>query len=160
MSNPKTQRAELLKAVQQAGSRYGARFLLFHQAVADRLGLNVIDLRCLRLARDSDGVTAGQLAKITGLTTGTITGVIDRLENAGFVRRERDGEDRRRVTIKLLQSGQRKLDKIMEPLSSAMNQAMAGLSDDQLAAVLDFFTKTGGVVAEQIEQLRIQSTPK
>ena len=105
MSSDQLEKQRLLKAVHQAGSGYGARFILVHQAVADRLGLNVIDLRCLRLARDAVEPTAGHLAKITGLTTGTITGLLDRLERARFIRRERDPEDRRKVIVKVLPGG-------------------------------------------------------
>src|SRR5690242_16397019 len=111
----------LLKAVQQAGSGYGARFMMVHQAVADRLGLNIIDLRCLRLAREAGTPTAGHLARVTGLTTGTITGVLDRLEKARVIRRERVADDRRKVTVKVLPGGVQEIEKIMEPLSQDMN---------------------------------------
>src|SRR6516162_3372022 len=108
MSSEPSERQKLQKAVHQAGSGYGARFILVHQAVAERLGLNVIDLRCLRLAREALEPTAGHLAKITGLTTGTITGLLDRLEKARFIRRERVANDRRKVIVKVLPGGAQK----------------------------------------------------
>src|SRR6516164_11394403 len=113
MSSDQLEKQRLLKAVHQAGSGYGARFILVHQAVAERLGLNVIDLRCLRLAREAAEPTAGHLARITGLTTGTITGILDRLEKARFIRRERDLEDRRKVFVRVLPGGAQKAEKIM-----------------------------------------------
>src|SRR3954470_6827245 len=73
--------------------------ILFHQAIADRLGMNVTDHKCAGILARSGPITAGELARLTGLTTGAITGVVDRLEQAGFVRRARDSSDRRRVII-------------------------------------------------------------
>ena len=73
-----------------------------HEAVADRLGINPTDLRCLGLATVEPGLTPTRLAELAGLTTGAITGVLDRLERAGFVRREPDPEDRRRLRVQLV----------------------------------------------------------
>jgi DNA-binding MarR family transcriptional regulator len=73
----------------------------FDQAVADALGLNRTDMRCLDILQMEGSVTAGRLAELTGLTTGAITTVLDRLENAGFARRVRDPNDRRRVLVEM-----------------------------------------------------------
>ena len=156
MSSEQMARQELLKAVQAAGSRYGARFLLVHQAVAERLGLNIIDLRCLRLAQEAKEPTAGYLAKITGLTTGTITGLLDRLEKARFVRRERDTEDRRKVIVKVLPGGVQKVEKIMAPLSEDMNKALQVFTEEELKAVVRFFEVTEGAVARHVERIQEQ----
>src|SRR5262244_1335788 len=72
---------------------------IFSQAVADYAGISNSDLECLDFLNLEGRVTAGRLAEVTRLTTGAITGVIDRLEKAGFVRRERDESDRRKVFI-------------------------------------------------------------
>lgn len=73
-----------------------------HEAVADRLGINPTDLRCLGLATSEPGLTPTRLAELAGLTTGAITGVLDRLERAGFIRREADADDRRRLRVQLI----------------------------------------------------------
>jgi DNA-binding MarR family transcriptional regulator len=73
----------------------------FDQAVADALGINRTDMRCLDIVQLEGRVTAGRLADLTGLTTGAITTVIDRLEKAGFARRVRDPHDRRRVLVEM-----------------------------------------------------------
>lgn len=152
MSSPPSKNQEYANAVQKAGSRYGALFMLVHQALADRLGLNIIDLRCLRLARETGDPTAGQLAKITGLTTGTMTGVLDRLERAKFIRRERDTQDRRKVTIRVL-PGVQQIEMIMQPLSRDMNNVLHDFSEEELRAVLKFFELTAGAVARHIERI-------
>jgi DNA-binding MarR family transcriptional regulator len=73
----------------------------FDQAVADALGLNRTDMRCLDVIDREGPIPAGRLAEATGLTTGAITTVLDRLERAGHARRVRDGDDRRRVLVEL-----------------------------------------------------------
>jgi DNA-binding MarR family transcriptional regulator len=73
----------------------------YDQAVADALGLNRTDMRCLDVIQREGSVTAGRLAEATGLTTGAITTVLDRLERRGFARRVRDESDRRRVLVEI-----------------------------------------------------------
>lgn len=160
MSSDQLEKQRLLKAVHQAGSGYGARFILVHQAVAERLGLNVIDLRCLRVAREAVEPTAGHLAKITGLTTGTITGLLDRLEKARFIRRERVSEDRRKVIVKVLPAGVEKLEKIMAPLSEDMNEALRNFTEDELKAVVKFFELTAGAVNRHLERIQKEMPAK
>jgi DNA-binding MarR family transcriptional regulator len=71
----------------------------FDQAVADALGLNRTDMRCLDVLEREGPVTAGRLAEATGLTTGAMTTALDRLERAGYAKRTRDTADRRRVLV-------------------------------------------------------------
>jgi DNA-binding MarR family transcriptional regulator len=73
----------------------------FDQAVADALGLNRTDMHCLDVLDREGSVPAGRLAEATGLTSGAITTVLDRLERAGHARRVRDPNDRRRVLVEV-----------------------------------------------------------
>ena len=93
---------ELAAAFGAAIRKTGALMQLMGQAAADRIGINATDLNCLNILSFSGQMTAGELARATGLTTASITGVVDRLEEAGYVRRERDPRDRRRVVIQLV----------------------------------------------------------
>src|SRR5947209_11665341 len=88
---------EFLSAMRQTGST----LQLLGQVAAERIGVNVTDLNCLNIVALTGPMTAGDLARQTGLTTASITGVLDRLEEGGFVRRERDPKDRRRVIVNL-----------------------------------------------------------
>src|SRR3954464_9439450 len=99
MTRPhRTQRVERIGL--QLGRELSTRTILFHQAVADCLGIAATDHKCLGFIAEADHpVTAGELATLTGLTTGATTGVIDRLEGAGLAFRERDPRDRRRVVV-------------------------------------------------------------
>src|SRR6266513_4425088 len=92
-------RAALLQGLEEALRRSSAQGVIFGQTVANVAGISGSDLECLEFLNLEGRVTAGRLAEVTGLTTGAITGVVDRLEKAGLVRRERDADDRRKVFI-------------------------------------------------------------
>jgi len=79
--------------------RFIASVVLNNHAVAQQLGLGPTDSQFLTLLDVHGPLTPGRLAELTGLTSGTVTGVVDRLEKAGFVRRDRDATDRRKVIV-------------------------------------------------------------
>ena len=87
------------------GNALSTAVVLYHEAIADRLGLSATEWKCLGLLRKSGPITAGRLAELTGLTTGAITGIVDRLERAGRARRASDPHDRRRVIIEVIPDG-------------------------------------------------------
>ena len=80
-------------ALDRGTREFNVQALMFGQVVAGRRGINPTDLQCLNVLSLTGPITAGRLAEITGLTVGAITGVLDRLETAGYARRERDEED-------------------------------------------------------------------
>ena len=102
MSKDSEKRSELVAAMSQEFRHLATATILFHQAIADRLGMHLTDHKCGDILVQTGPITAGELAERTGLTTGAITGVIDRLEKAGYVRRVKDPDDRRRVIIEPL----------------------------------------------------------
>jgi DNA-binding MarR family transcriptional regulator len=86
-------------------------------------------------------MTASQLAEETGLSTGAITGVVDRLEKAGYVKRKRDTNDRRLIFIKpLLDKAMIKLGPIFEPIRKASMNLYSKYTDEELTTILDFIT--------------------
>ena len=89
----------------------------FDNLAARRLGVNETDLHCLNIIENSGGLTAGELAEQAGLTTGAVTGVVDRLERAGFARRASDPEDRRRVKLEVTPKFYARADKIWGPMA-------------------------------------------
>jgi DNA-binding MarR family transcriptional regulator len=102
---------------------------------------------------------AGELAEATGLTTGAITGVIDRLEAAGFVRREDDPDDRRRVIIRVVPKRVRDIATLFEPFAAAFAEMGARYSEHELATILDFMTRSVDVLREAALELRRQARP-
>lgn len=79
--------------------RYGMRMSIFQRNMAQKIGVVHTDLKTANILHETGPITAGELSKITGLSTGSVTALIDRLEKEGYVRRERDESDRRRVII-------------------------------------------------------------
>lgn len=155
MSRDSQKRAELLVALNDEFRQLSTATILFHQAIADRLGMNVTDHKCADILMRSGPITAGELAQQTGLTTGAITGVIDRLEKAGFARRSRDDNDRRRVIIEPLV---KHMERMMNPLFESMGRAAAELcasySTEELAVIRDFTVRSRQMAIEETRKLR------
>ena len=133
------------------GRDLGIATVMFHARVAERLGLSATDHKCLDLAiRAEKPLTAGRLAELSGLTTGAVTAVIDRLEKAGYARRVRSDTDRRRVFIELPEEQLAKVNEI------------TGSLGDAAAAILDKYSardqrKIIGCLRELTEALREHS---
>lgn len=145
--------SEFLLAVRRAGSV----MQLLGAAAADRLGINVTDLNCLNILALTGQLTAGELARATGLTTASITGVLDRLEAAGFVRRERDLADRRRVVVRLdAARGLRDVAPTFAPVVQAWRETAAEYTDEQLCMILEFQRRMEQIMRDALGQLRVR----
>ena len=135
--------------------RNGSIMQLLGQVSAERIGVNVTDLNCLNIVALAGPMTAGELARATGLTTASITGVLDRLEEGGFVRRERDPKDRRRVIVNLKPGpGLREIGPTFGPLVKAWRAVAASYSDEELRLLLDFQRRFEDIVRDQLARLR------
>lgn len=159
VSSDKPDRAALLAALDREMRKASAQGTLFGQAVADRLGIASSDLECLDIINLHGMATAGQLAKATGLTTGAITGVIDRLEKAGYARRERDPSDRRKVYVRALPAIRRRIQPFYELMQREMMAIWSGYSDQELALLIDFATRSHQVLADQTAKLLATEKP-
>jgi len=149
------ERAELEVAFATAMRRTGSLMQLMGQAAADRIGINNTDLNCLNILSFSGHMTAGELARATGLTTASITGVIDRLEEAGFVRRERDPHDRRRVVVRLsLDKAVKEVASVFVPMLRDWREMAARYSDDELRLIVDFYGRVEQVFRKHLIRLR------
>src|SRR5438270_3668603 len=123
----------------EAGRELGARSILFHQAIANIAGVSVTDLKCLDYIDRAGDVTAGDLARLTGLTTGAITAAIDRLEKAGLAQRERSRTDRRKVFIRLCESAaMARIAPFYEALGRESAQMVSRYTTAQLEKIKDF----------------------
>jgi len=148
--------SEFLLALRRAG----AVLQLLGAASAERIGINITDLNCLNilwLAGDTTGgdMTAGDLARVTGLTTASITGVLDRLEDGGFVHRERDTQDRRRVIVRPDPvRGANDVGPVFAPVVAAWRAVAAGYTDEQLALILEFQGHVERIMRERLIELR------
>jgi DNA-binding MarR family transcriptional regulator len=158
MSRPKA-RAALLRELEHAMRRSSALGVIFGQTVASNAGVSSSDLECLDFLNLEGRVTAGRLAEVTGLTTGAITGVVDRLEKAGFVRRARDDNDRRKVFIELVPENIAKIGRFYEHLQRSMHQVWSTYSDAELKLLLRFTTEGAETMLGAVEHLKAMMKP-
>jgi DNA-binding transcriptional ArsR family regulator len=155
-----TERAGLARTFAGAIRQTGSLMVLMTQAAADRIGINATDLNCLNILGFRGQLTAGELAKATGLTTASITGVVDRLEQAGFVHRVRDAEDRRRVVIHL--NTERVLGTIgpvFGPLMGGWRRLADQYTDEELRLITQFYLELQDVIRDHLARLRSSSGP-
>lgn len=121
--------------------RFIANAVLFNQQVADQLGLNATDHQVLNLLDLRGPVTPGELATLTALTTGGVTLSLDRLEGAGYIRRERNPEDRRSLIVRPIPVKLREVGKFYRAIDTGMRRLLSSYSDKELAAILEFFLR-------------------
>jgi DNA-binding MarR family transcriptional regulator len=126
----------------------------FHNLAAERLGVNRTDLNCLDIIQRIGSVTAGELATQSGLTTGAVTAVLDRLEKAGYVRRVRDDVDRRRVMVEVTPTLQELAWEIWGPMKDDWDALMRRHTNEELEILLEFMRQSTDVALRHIERLR------
>jgi DNA-binding MarR family transcriptional regulator len=142
------------------GRDLSAATVFFHEAVAERLGLSVTDHKTLDLAarsQENGTVTPGRLAELTGLTTGAITGVLDRLEKAGFIKREKDPSDRRQVVVRLLPSRMHELARIFEPYLKKWEELCSHYDDRELTLIADYLERAIEITRSETERVRAEA---
>lgn len=155
MSRDRSERSELLMANLQLGRELSARTLMFHAAIAQKVGLSATEHKALDILSRAGALTAGQLAELTGLTTGAITGLIDRLEKVGFVKREKDPSDRRKVVIQpLTEKMEREIAPLFASMGARMEQLLSRYSAQELALINDFITQSITILHEETTKLR------
>ena len=124
------------------------------QAAADLLGVNRTDLRCMDVLDQRGRMTAGELAEASGLTTGNVTAMLDRMERAGYATRVRDSEDRRRVYVELTPDAREVGREIYAPLAEGGEKLAKRYSEHELELLLEF-TRFGREANEKLAaQLR------
>ena len=118
--------------------------VIFHEAVSRRLGMTAADRKCLGVLAEMGTATPGQIARATGLTTGAITGIVDRLEKAGYARRAPSPTDRRSVIVHALR--REELAQVMDPIFASLTASMDALyaryTPEQLALIQSYLADT------------------
>jgi DNA-binding MarR family transcriptional regulator len=147
---------EIIEAVNEKFIEMSTETILFHQALADILNLHITDHRCLYFLHSYGAMPAGRLAELTGLTTAAVTGIIDRLEEAGYVRRANDPKDRRRTIVEPVRNKkwERKIEAIFNPFHEKMHKLLSSYSDSESAFLLDVLTKSIELTREESKKLR------
>src|ERR671924_218613 len=141
---------ELVSEFRISGNQDGA----FDNLAAELLGVNGTDLHCLNAIENAGGLTAGELARETGLTSGAVTGVIDRLERAGFARRVSDPGDRRRVKLEVTPKFYARADKIWGPMAADWESSLSRrFTSEQLEEIIEFLRATNEVGRKHMERV-------
>ncbi len=128
----------------------------YFRAASARSGMNVTDMQVLDILANGEPLTAGQLADLTGLTTGAITGMINRLEEGGFVLRERDPNDGRRVIVRLApgKEDSQALSPLFASIGAGWKELAAQYDDEQLSMLLGFLKQSNELTRREIIRLR------
>lgn len=136
--------------------RLSTAAVLFHHALAERIGLGPSDLKCYDLLRDRGASTGSELAALTGLTTGAITGVVDRLEQAGFIRRDPDPADGRKQILSPVATDRHDVHAVFRRLHDELAAVLGEYDARQLSTISDFLSRTALLLHGQIMQLRAE----
>lgn len=149
-------RKELIEELNQTIQRTGTLTVLHTNAVADKIGLSATEFESMDVISRYQPMSAGKLAHICGLTTGAITGIVDRLERAGLVNRIRDPEDRRRVFLEPVEDPQ-KIKLIRDlycPMAEAFERVMQQCTTEQIQFLIEVHKKMNDEVEGIISDLR------
>ncbi|MEU1280094.1 MarR family transcriptional regulator [Streptomyces sp. NPDC005805] len=133
------------------------------QDIARRLGINVTDLTCIGFLIEAqaagEALGAGDLAGRARLTTGAVTGVLNRLEKAGYVRRVPDPADRRRVTVVMEESAQQRILTVYGPFYERLGALFATYGPDEVAVLADWFRQATELFRESLDEIRDGEPP-
>jgi DNA-binding MarR family transcriptional regulator len=155
MSNGK--RMRLAEPLIREIREFIAGAILNNQRIADRLGINYTDQQVLNLVDLLANAKPGDIARLTGLTTGGVTLALDRLEKAGYVHRERNPEDRRSVIIRVAPERRRKILEQHQTANQIMGEIFSAYPERELELILDFFARTNRA---RVESYRIRARAK
>lgn len=156
--NKHTEILEKLTCELRQFNGFGASFF---RVAAAQTGMAVTDIQVIDLLDLLGPSTAGQLAELTGLTTGAITRILDRLEKAEFVRRERDPNDGRKVIVRLARytDDTHKIRSILSSVGTAWNEVVARYDEEQIAFLLEFLTHSNTLSRQKLVQLQQEVSP-
>ncbi len=142
--------------------RQGNLTVLFTNAISQQVGLSATEFECFSLLYEGGPLLAGQLADKCGLSTGGVTGLINRLEKAGFVKREHDPTDGRRVIVTALsnEATHQKVIALYRPISLAFNDLVKDYSEEDLRIITGFLDRGNAVIAQMLDEMQTASLEK
>ncbi|MFL1377361.1 MarR family winged helix-turn-helix transcriptional regulator [Nocardiopsis protaetiae] len=140
---PTAPRAELYMSLQNDGQMLAVRLIKLLHRMADHSGMNPTDFQCYTLLRVAGTMTPGQIATSLCLSTGSVTGVIDRMEDHGLVERTRHHGDRRKVAVRLTEKAKRASPDTAPGMRAAMTELHGDYTDEELAVIVDWLGRVG-----------------
>ncbi|MFB7141059.1 MarR family winged helix-turn-helix transcriptional regulator [Gottfriedia sp. NPDC056225] len=153
MSENQIIRSEFIPSLIMEFRKFSTSLVLFNEGLASKLHLNATDLRCRELLYHTGPITAGKLSQLTHLTTGAITGVIDRLEKVNLVERIQDPNDRRRVIIHPVYDRDDELADLFKPLSDSLSNIFNQYDDKELTLLFKFWNDINELLPKETQKL-------
>jgi DNA-binding MarR family transcriptional regulator len=151
-------RAPAIAELMRAGRENSRLSMVFRYAIAERLGITVSDLECLDYLADAGQVTAGQIAERTNLTTGAVTSMLRRLQQAGYVTAERDPADRRRMIVTLRPERAAELERPYERFAEQARRLIDGYSIEEVTLLTRHFGRLQAMYLAELDRLRGDGT--
>ncbi|MEU7603800.1 MarR family transcriptional regulator [Streptomyces sp. NPDC040724] len=147
-------RAELLARIVTESQRHYADYSLFNQAMADHVGLHPTDMQCVALLdMEPEPVSTGDIARLTGLTSGSATRLVDRMVKAGIVQRHADPNDRRRSLVSLSPEARERIGAAWDTPGRAFGAVLESYSDAELTVIADYLHRAAEVGRAQAKRL-------
>lgn len=159
MQNDASSHHELIAALDREVRRMGAQNVVTSQTVAERFGLHTTDLECLDLLFMRKAATPGELATATGLSSGAMTALLDRLERAGYVERQADPGDRRRVLLHIKAEAIKPIEAVYGPMQARMQELWSGYSATELAIIVDFLKRSTDLAVSCVADMQRDAAP-
>lgn len=154
-TNVSPERRELLERLEESVQDNGNTNVLLVHAISQHIGISAVEFECWSLIASHGPFTAGELARRCRITTGGMTGMIDRLERRGYVRRQADPNDRRRVIVAALKNDEaiEKARELYQPLQQSFNKLIESYTDDELQFILQFMQRTNTLFHAAVDSL-------
>ena len=149
----KSNRNELLAEITRVGRENSDATVIYHSAVASKLGLHPTDYKMLSILDRLGPLSAGEVARLSGLATASVTNLIDRLEAKGFVQRIADPADRRRVLVRVIVDRE-DVAAARASMQARLERLLKRYSNDELAVIVDFLGRNADRLRTATEQLR------
>lgn len=135
-------RRRLTNEIRESMRELGIRLAFLNRQVSDRLAIRDVDLGCLDVIARTGPLSPTTLTRVAGLHPATLTGILDRLERAGFIVRERDPSDRRAVLVRALRERTNEIYGLYAGMNASLDEICAGYDEGQLRTITDFLRRT------------------
>jgi DNA-binding MarR family transcriptional regulator len=152
-------RASAIADLMRAGRETSRLSTVFRYAIAERLGVTVSDLECLDYLADVGSATAGRIADRTNLTTGAVTSMLRRLQQAGYVTAERDPADRRRIIVTLRPERVAELERPYERFAEGAGRLIEGYSVEEVMLLVRHYDRMRAMYVAELDRLRGGTAP-
>ncbi len=155
-----TDRRRLLGALAEAGRVHSDATVLLHSALASRVGVNPTDWKTMSVLQRRGALSAGDIARETGLTTAAVTALIDRLEGRNLVRRRPDPADRRKVMVEVVPEAVHEFRMLLAPTARSLARLWQSYPNEELAVILDFLQRSAKRLHAETTRLSVTNAPR